>query len=249
MRGFSDRDARVTATTGAPGDVCGVRTGLLVIEVERIVINEYPHHRATSKHEQQPLLVRSVFSDGQPEKEGEVQAWASPKRYLPGQVVGSFAAMRVLERPLRAMAGKHIVVRLAENDRTNPEHWNQAASAAGDVAGAGGTVGVPVLPSAIIVNALHLLANLDKDDLILLWAIDANALIAALGHQPPPVALAPLASSTVALPPVALPPVASSPGTSALRFTLATPRRAPDGTEPAATVEIAVFRQAEPGCP
>jgi hypothetical protein len=219
MGGFSDHDARVTAPAETAGDVCAVRTGLLVIEVERIVVNEYPHHDPTSKHEEQPLLVRSVYSDGQSEKGGEVQAWVSPLRYRPGQVVGSFAAFRVLERPLRAMAGKQIVVRLAENDRTNPARWNQVAGAAGDAAGAGGAVGVPAIPSAVLTEGLHLLANLDKDDLILLWAVDARSLIEALGKQ------------------------------TALRFALATPRRTPDGKAPAATVEIAVFRQAEAGCP
>lgn len=84
---------------------------------------------------------------------------------------------------MRAMAGKQIVVRLAENDRTNPARWNQVAGAAGDAAGASGTVGVPAVPSAVLTEGLHLLANLDKDDLILLWAVDASSLIEALGKQ------------------------------------------------------------------
>src|SRR2546423_12196144 len=100
-------------------DVCAVRSGQLVIEVERVVINEYPHHDPASSHGQQPLLVRSLFSDGQPERDGDVQAWVSPMRYGAGQTVTSFAALRLLDRPLRALAGKHVVIRLAENDRTS----------------------------------------------------------------------------------------------------------------------------------
>jgi len=228
MGGFSERDARVTSAAPSPVDACSVRTGLLVVEVERVVVNEYPHHDPTSAHAQQPLLVRSIFSEGQPESEGDVQAWVSPLRYRAGQAIGSFAAVRVLERPLRALAGKRIVLRLAENDRSNPAGWNHVAQAAGGAAGAGGALGVSVLPSALVQEGVHLLAKLDRDDLILLWEIDTGSLISALGGDAVPGA---------------------APGGHALRFALGTFRRAPDGKAPAAMVEVLVFRQPEAGCP
>ncbi|HET6146823.1 MAG TPA: hypothetical protein VFH68_04780 [Polyangia bacterium] len=227
MGGFSERDARVTSAAAAPVDACSVRTGLLVVEVERVVVNEYPHHDPTSAHAQQPLLVRSIFAEGQPESEGDVQAWVSPLRYRVGQEIGSFAAVRVLERPLRALAGKRIVLRLAENDRTNPAGWNHVAQAAGGAAGASGAVGFGV-PSALVQEGVHLLAKLDRDDLILLWQIDAGSLVSALGRDAGP---------------------GGASGAHALRFALGTPRRAPDGMAPAAMVDVLVFRQPEPGCP
>ena len=228
MGGFSDREAHVTPVAPTALDACSVRTGQLVIEVEKVVVNEYPHHDAASPHEEQPLLVRSIFADGQAEKDGDVQAWVSPFRYRPGQEVTAFAAMRLVERPLRALAGKKFVIRLAENDRTSPARWNQVAGAAGGAAGAGSALGVPVVPSALVEEGVHLLASVDRDDLILLWSIDAASLIEALAQEVVPGA---------------------APAARALRFSLATPRRAPDGKAPAATVDIVVFRQPEPGCP
>jgi hypothetical protein len=228
MGGFVERDARVVAATPEEVDACALRTGLLVVEVERVVVHEYPHHDPTTAHAQQPLLVRSIAAAGQPESEGDVQAWVSPLRYQPGQPVGAFAALRVLERPLRALTAKRIVLRLAENDRTNPARWNQVAQAAGGAAGAGGALGVPVVPSTVVQEAVHLLAKLDRDDLLLLWEVDAAALTGALARGA----------------------VAGTPsGARALRFALGTTRRAPDGKAPAATMDVVVFRQPEPGCP
>jgi hypothetical protein len=227
MGGFSDREAHVTPVAPTAVDVCSVRTGLLVVEVEQVVVSEYPHHETGSTHEEQPLLVRSIFADGQPEKDGDVQAWVSPLRYRPGQTVTTFAAMRLVERPLRALGGKRITIRLAENDRTNPARWNQVAGAAGDAAGAVGVLGVPSVPAAVVEEAVHLLASLDRDDLILLWSIDAASLVEALGRAVVPGA---------------------TPAARALRYSLASPRRTPEG-KPAATVDIVVFRQPEPGCP
>jgi len=228
MGGFSDREAHVTPVAPTAVDVCAVRTGLLVIEVEQVVVNAYPHHDQGSPHEEQPLLVRSIFTDGQAEKDGDVQAWVSPFRYRPGQPVVTFAATRLVERPLRALAGKRITIRLAENDRTSPARWNQVAGAAGDAVGAGGALGVPVVPSALVTEGMHLLASVDRDDLILLWSSDAASLVEALGREVVPGA---------------------APAARALRYALATPRRTPDGKAPAATVDLVVFRQPEPGCP
>jgi hypothetical protein len=227
MGGFSDREAHVTPVAPTAVDVCTVRTGLLVIEVEQVVVNEYPHHDPTSPHAQQPLFVRSIFADGQAEKDGDVQAWVSPMRYRPGQPLTTFAATRLVERPLRALGGKRITIRLAENDRTSPARWNQVAGAAGDAAGAGGALGVPAIPSALVEEGVHLLASLDRDDLILLWSVDAASLVEALGRAVIPGA---------------------APAARALRYALASPRRTPNGM-PAATVDIVVFRQPEPGCP
>jgi hypothetical protein len=228
MGGFSDREAHVTPVAATVVDACSVRSGLMVIEVEKVVVNEYPHHGAASPHEEQPLLVRSIFAAGGAEKDGDVQAWVSPFRYRPGEAVTAFAAMRLLERPLRALGGKKIVIRLAENDRTSPARWNQVAGAAGGVAGAGGALGVAVVPSALVEEGVHLLASVDRDDLILLWSIDAASLAEALGKEVVPGA---------------------APAARALRYSLATPRRTFDGKAPAATVDIVVFRQPEPGCP
>jgi hypothetical protein len=219
MGGFGDRDARVTQVAPVEVDACTVRTGLLVIEVERAVINEYPHHDPAARHEEQPLLVRSLFAAGQPEHEGDVQAWVSPMRYRPGQPIGSFTALRLLERPMRAVIDEKIVVRLAENDRTSPASWNQVATVAGGAAGASAAAGVPVLPSAVVEEGVHLLAKMDRDDLILLWATDARSLVGALGAG------------------------------RSLHFGLATPRRTPDGSAPAGSLELLIFRQPEPGCP
>ncbi|HEX3904336.1 MAG TPA: hypothetical protein VH853_15975 [Polyangia bacterium] len=227
MGGFSDREARVTPEAPTTIDACSVRTGLLIVEAERIVVNEYPHHESTSSHAQQPLLVRSIFSDGQKEGEGDIQAWVSPMRYRPGEPVVTFAALRLLERPLRTLTGRHIIVRLAENDRTSPARWNQVAGAAGDAAGATGSLGVPVVPSALVEEGMHLLSEIDRDDLVLLWSVDAASLVDALAKEVAPGA---------------------SPAAHALRFSLATPRRTPAG-KPAATVDLVVFRQPEPGCP
>jgi hypothetical protein len=230
MGGFADRDARVTSATATATDVdvCTVRTGLLVMEVERVVVNEYPHHDPTSPHAQQPLLVRSITSDKQAESEGDVQAWVSPLRYRAGETVASFEALRVVERPMRAIRAKRFVLRLAENDRTSAASWNRAADVAGGAAGAGGVLGVPMLPSEIAQEGVRLLAKLDRDDLILLWSIDADTLVKGFGGADVQ---------------------GSASRAKALRFALATPRRAPDGKSPAATADVVVFRQPEPGCP
>jgi len=257
MGGFSDREARVVAAPVSAVDACTVRTGLLVVEIAHVVVNEYPHHGHASTHAQQPLLVRSIFAEGQPEQEGDIQAWVSPLHYQSGQGVDSFAALRVVERPLRAMTGKHIVLRLAENDRTGPDAgWNNVAQVAGGAAGAGAAVGIPVLPSALLQEGVHLLAKTDRDDLIMLWAVDAASLTAPLaggGERTAGQATELAASWPPAKPTpsctLSAPAPAAAPPARALRFLLETPRRVPGSTTPAAIAEILVYREPERGCP
>ena len=195
MSGFPEREARAPMMMEA-ADRCAAWPGRLVIETEAVTIREFPHHGAARSHLEQPLLVAVLSRPDDDARRGEVFVRAAPAVYRPGERIGHLEGVGLLDRPLGAVRGHHLVVRLAENDRAVTPGWARAGKTVAG-AGAGGAaslVGLPS-PSGVVGQAVELLAKLDEDDLILLADIDLDRVSAAIalggGAHPSPAPAAP----------------------------------------------------------
>jgi hypothetical protein len=225
MGGFPEAEARAKVAPVQETDLCSVRTGRLVVEVERALVREYPHHgSAPGGRAEQPLIV-SVLAPAGEERAGlaEVTAAVAPSAYHAGERVSAFDGRRLLDRPLRAVRGRVLTVRLAENDRTSGPRWATLSESLSGVVGVATLGGLPAPPGSVVSEAIELLRQLDRDDLILLWRIPLDELAARLIAAP----------------------------TRALRLRMVTTRAVAGGGDqglPAAELDLAVFREAEPGC-
>ena len=222
MAGFSERDARARVAE-EPLDACSVRAGRLVLEVESALVREYPHKRvAEALHERkQPLLLLWVRQPGGGPGATVITPLAAPEEYRAGDPIRFFEGRRLLDQPLRTMAGRRLEVRLAENNRTAEPKWHELATEIGHGAiGAAGGVGLPAPPVGVFDAALQLLQQLDRDDLILLWAADADDIMRAVG---------PLTEHR------------------ALRYRLVTAREIQGA--PSAELALLAYLEPEPGCP
>jgi hypothetical protein len=113
--------------------------------------------------------------------------------------------------------GRALDIRLAENDRTVEPEWQRVANEIGTGLGSLVLTG----PSRTgFERALGLLSRLDRDDLILLWSIEVDGVLSALG---------------------------SVAERRAVRYRLATARRV--GTEPSAEMSVLFYLEPESGCP
>jgi hypothetical protein len=196
-----------------------------VVEVERALVREYPHHgSAPGGRAEQPLIVTVLAPAGE-ERAGlaEVAAAVAPSAYHPGVRVGAFDGRRILDRPLRAVRDRVLTVRLAENDRTSGPRWATLSERLSGVVGVAALGGVPAPPGSLVSEAIELIRQLDKDDLILLWRIPLDDLVARVTSAP----------------------------ARALRLRTVTTRVVDGGPEkgrPAAELDLVVLREAEPGC-
>jgi hypothetical protein len=224
VRGFPEREVAVAVTTAEALESCVARTGRLVIEVEEVLVREYPNFGTVPKgHGVRPLLVVTLAAPGSSPAQAEAAVLLGPPGYQPGESVGFFAGRRIVDRPLRHLAHRRGDLRLLENDSTAPPEWVVYLQKITLAAPVGTLVGVNV-PGAAIAEAAWLFARLDPDDLILLWTLDLDPLMAELG------------------------PVKER---RALRLRGVTPRRV--GAEsasaaPTAEIRLLVYLEPEPGC-
>jgi hypothetical protein len=158
---------------------CAVQSGRLVLEVQRVLVREYPNTAvARLKNDKQPMLLMRVSGDRQPGRPPEVDLTPllAPEDYAPGDPVRFFEGRRLLERPLRALSGRRLELRLAENDRTEAPKWVAYAHMVTGGAAAGGAIGIPTAPSGAADALIDVLRKVDKDDLVLFWSGEADAI-------------------------------------------------------------------------
>ena len=224
LRGFPESE--VTATHAAPALVqsCQARDGRLEVEIEDVFVREYPNFGSVPKgHGQSPLLVVTLESPSANPVTAEAAVLTAPAGYQPGESVEYFRGRRILERPRRHLGNRRLTVRLMENDSTSPPEWVRAVNQIKIIAPAGALVGVNV-PGAVISDGAWLIAQLDPDDLIMLYALDLDPLGAALG---------------------------SIEEHRALRLKGVTPRQVAGSTarsSPVAEIQLLAFLEPEPGC-
>ncbi len=223
-RGFPEREVAVSTTHAEPVESCAVRTGRLVIEVEDVLVRDYPNFGALPKGRGvRPLLVLTVGVPSESPAQAEAAVLIGPPGYQPGESVRFFVGRRIVDRPVRHLVHRRLDLRLLENDSTAPPEWVEYLRKVTLAAPVGTLVGVNV-PGAAIAEAAWLFAQLDPDDLILLWTLDLDSLVAALG-----------------------------PGNErrALRLGGVTPRRVgggPASAPPTAEIRLLAYQEPEPGC-
>jgi len=245
MGGFREEDARAVEPVASEviPDACAVRNGRLVVEVERAVINEYPNRDAQIDRSQQPLLVRSLAfaeplltrGESHGEEERDLQSWITPRKVRSGERVDGLEGLRVLDLPLRRTAGRWLILRLAENDRTFPPDWVTRTTQATGAVGGAAAIGIAAPPAALLAKGVEVLARLDRDDRILVWTIALEQLIRDTTPTDPPEAGS-----------------AGRPIPTARRYRLETARRLPGAggapSVPAAQLTVIAFREPESGC-
>ena len=114
----------------------------------------------------------------------DVHAWVAPPAYKSGQEIDLFRALRVLDRPLRALADRKLVLRVAENDRSEAPRWAHAVSHATGAVGAVSLLGVPAPPASLLTQGIEFVRKIDRDDLVLIWEIDAASLAQKIASAP-----------------------------------------------------------------
>jgi hypothetical protein len=224
MSGFSPAEARAQVAAQTV-DACATRGGALVLEVEHALIREYPRHFPEQLGRRQPILLLTLQSRGDDPRTWELLPLIAPDAYRAGDRVDFFVGRRLLERPLRALAGRQIALRLADNGRTVAPLWTKYADALlHGSSSAASAAGLPSAPPAAIDIAIDLIARLDRDALILSWAQDLDALAHDLVAAPGKLLRLHLATSRT---------VASGPGAGL----------------PAAELDLLIYREHEAGCP
>jgi len=181
LRGYPESE--VTAVHAKPQVVqtCEARSGRLVVEVEDVFVREYPNFGTVPKgHGQRPFLIVTLEAPAANPVNAEAAVLMAPAGYQPGEPVEYFRGRRILDRPWRYLAHRRLSVRLLENDSTTPPEWVEAVSQIRTVAPIGALVGLNV-PGAVISDGAWLLAQLDPDDLIMLYSLDLESLLTALG--------------------------------------------------------------------
>lgn len=239
MGGFPEHEARASMTTEAV-DGCTVRTGRLIIETETILVREYPHYGAAAgRRLEEPMLVTMLAAPGpgsggaslkDDARGGELDIHGAPAAFEPGQRVVTLERLRLLDRPLGALVGRRFTVRLAENDRTKAPRWAEVGTTATKTTAAAPAVGIPS-PAGVLAEALEVLRQLDKDDLILLADVELDRVAAELASSPAGKA---------------------ATGQPAARLRFSTARRVPLGPgagQPSAEMTLLAHREPETGCP
>jgi hypothetical protein len=225
LRGFPESE--VTSPHAKPEvlEGCQARSGRLVIEVESVLVREYPNFGTVPKgHGQRPFLIVTLESPTANRAGAEAAVLMAPAGYQPGEYIEYFSGRRILERPFRYLAHRRLTVRLLENDSTSPPEWVEHVQKLKTVSPAGALVGLNV-PGAAIADGAWLLAQLDPDDLIMLYGLDLEPVMTDLG---------------------------AVSDRRALRLKAATPRRinaAKGSANPVAEMGLLAYLEPEPGCP
>jgi hypothetical protein len=179
--GFAESAVTVKTMKVERLDSCQVRNGRLVIELESLLIREYPHFGTQPKGEgQRPLLAMTLDAPGAEPASAESAVLVGPPGYQPGQQIQFFRGRRVLDRPLRNLQHYQLTLRVMENDSTVKPEWLRVVDETKAIASAGALVGVNV-PGAVIADTAWFLTQLDPDDLILLFGVELDAVTKHLG--------------------------------------------------------------------
>jgi hypothetical protein len=226
MSGFNEHEARALARIESPADGCAWRNGRLVVEVQRVLVREYPHTSSRAmERPKQPLMLLWLRSARQPGRAPEVElvTLGAPEDFRDGDRIRVLEGKRLLERPLRSLSDRTLEFRLAENDRTLMPKWAEVSQwLIGRAGGAAGVIGES-LPAEAVSKLLELLRQIDLDDQILVWSTSLSELVAQV--QGP---------------------------TRVVRVELKTPRMvkiASGETLPSAEVDLLAYIEPEPGCP
>jgi hypothetical protein len=184
MRGFSPVEASAIVDAETL-DACSVRTGELVIEVVDALVREWPEEPGGSlEKKKQPLLLTELDGPGQGTGTKEVIPLVAPEGYAPGERLRFFAGRRLLQRPLRLLAGRTLTVRLAKNNRTGVPIWEgYAQKASRYTLGAVSAVGLPSVPPEAMDVGFEIVRRLTPDDRILEWTTPVDTLIRELGQR------------------------------------------------------------------
>jgi hypothetical protein len=143
--------------------------GQLVVEVDRLLVRQYP--RPTIEMRYLPLVFGVVSLPGGPD-EGDVTVVAGPQVYRDGERVRVLEGRTLLDRPVRRLHGLRFEVRLAENHTTVRPEWLTYAGMASDAAKA-----LPGPTSDVISLGALVVHKLEHDDIMLTWAPDLQELI------------------------------------------------------------------------
>src|SRR5262245_19580648 len=110
MNGFSERDARARAIPPESLDGCSVRQGRLVLEVGSVLVREYPQAQVADAFRQhkQPLLLLWVRQPGGAPGATVITPMAAPEEYRAGDPIRFFEGRRLLDQPLRLLAGRKL---------------------------------------------------------------------------------------------------------------------------------------------
>jgi hypothetical protein len=219
MRGFAADEARGVAHQEAL-ELCTVRTGQLVVEVESAVVREWPTEPGSLEKKKQPLLLTELRGPGAGTGTTETLPLVAPEGYGAGEPLSFLVGQRILVRPLRVLAGRSLTLRLAKNNRTAEPLWEAYAKRVGHATvGASAAVGLPAVPADALDVVFEMARRLTPDDRVLEWTTPIAELSQAVAREP----------------------------RKALRLKLTTSRTVAGG--PAGELTLLVFVEPEPGCP
>jgi hypothetical protein len=138
--------------------------GMLVIEIESLLVRKYPRPALTPPFRFLPIVVGVLSLPGGPD-EGDVTLIAAPQVYRDGDRVRILEGRTLLDRPVRRLHGLRFEMHLAENHTTVTPAWMSLAALASQAAKA-----IPGPSSDVIGIAAQIARKLDHDDIMLTWA-------------------------------------------------------------------------------
>jgi hypothetical protein len=221
MRGFTPVEA-CAVVRAETIDACSVRTGELVIEVVDGLVREWPKEPGDElERKKQPLLLTELEGPGTGTGTKEVIPLVAPEGYAKGERLRYFVGRRLLQRPLRLLAGRMLTVRMAKNNRTAEPLWEAYAQKASRYTlGAASAVGLPSMSPEAMDVGFEIIRRLTPDDRLLEWSTPVDTLATQLGPRE---------------------------AHKAVMVRLATTRKL--GEEASAELQLVVYLEAEPACP
>jgi hypothetical protein len=220
MRGFTPEEARAVVDTHIV-EPCSVFTGELVVEVVDAVVREWPKEPGGGlEKKKQPMILTELRGPGSGTGTTDIVPLVAPEAYARGESMRWFVGRRLLQRPLRTLAGRLLTVRLAKNNRTAEPLWEEYATrTTAATLGAVSAVGLPSVPREGADLVFEMIRRLTPDDRVLEWSASVDAWVASLQKD----------------------------GHKAARVTLSTSRTA--SGMPSAELDLLIHVQSEPECP
>lgn len=181
MRGFTPEEARAVVDTRVV-EPCSVFTGELVVEVVDAVVREWPKEPGGGlEKKKQPLILTELRGPGAGTGTTEIVPLVAPEGYARGESMRWFVGRKLLQRPVRTLAGRLLVVRLAKNNRTAEPLWEAYATrTSGATLGAASSVGLPSVPQEGVDVVFEMIRRLTPDDRVLEWSASVDAWVASL---------------------------------------------------------------------
>ncbi len=179
-RGFPEATVTVRNSTVEELGPCAMRDGHLVVEIEEVLVREYPSFtRDPLAKGVRPLLTATLAAPGAEPGAAESAVLVAPPGYEAGQTIEFFRGRRVLDRPLRSLEHYELTLRVLKNDSTAKPEWLEMIDRAKVVGSAGSLLGLNN-PGATISDTAWFLTQLDPDDLLLLFQLELDPLVARL---------------------------------------------------------------------